>query len=160
MTKLSEVVHRGEILRKSLGKRMKSLRGRAKKAAKGKAELDLERVRQEIDGLRLQLKEVLNLEATRAEADPRQRVDVIVDEEVFLEDVSIPVLLVLREELKYQKKLYRRLLKAWGDQELAETSRRIDVLGKAVEAALSEANSRSVEMVEIGDEIDEYLFST
>jgi hypothetical protein len=158
MPTLNEVVHRGKILRKSLGKRMKSLRKDAKRSGKKGEGLADEALREELDAFRRQFVEVLDLEATRAEADAGIRVDVIVDGQVLLPKVSVAVLLSVREEVKYQQKLYRQLVDVSADPEVLARARRVEALRSAVEMALSQANQQPVTAVSIAGPLEEFLF--
>ncbi len=157
MSTLHEVVHRGKVLRKSLGKRMKRLRKEVKRTAKKGEEID-GALSEELESFRRQFREVLDLEATRAEADATTRVDVIVDGQVILAQVTVAVLLSLREEVRYQQKLYRRLSESSPTPTITGRAARIEALRSAVEIALTEANQRPAEEVSISGPVDAYLF--
>lgn len=159
MATLEHIVERGQELRKSLGKRMKSLRKKAAQSARGLSKLNLDQTRAQLGEFRRQLGEVIDLEATRAKNDACQRVDISVDGDILLEEISIPVLLVLRREVKYHQKLYRQLGEACDDTAIDETARRLEALRDGIEEAFVEANHQSVEPVEISAAIDKYLFA-
>lgn len=159
MSTLKEILHRSEILRKSLGKQIRLLRKKAKKAARGKAPLRAEDVRQEFQGFQLQLQEVLNLEAARLRAEAEKKVDLIVDGKTLLHQAPLGLLLPLRKELKYQQKLLKALRKVDVAPELDAVQERLRRLRKALDDALHEANQGEVEEEQISEEICSYLFA-
>ena len=159
MSNLSQIVHRGKHLRKSLGKQMKGLRKKAKRVIYDDGGLEEEEVLESLRRFRAQLKEILNLEATRTDMDADQRVDLVVGGEVLVADISMAKLLVLRQEVKYHQKLYRRLNQAMEKEDVEVLAQRLEGLRDGVEAAIATINTHPVDArASLGEKVDAYLF--
>lgn len=159
MTTLHQLYKRGKRLGKNLGARMKSLAKKAKNASRGEAELDEERLDEQLAEFRDKMNEVLTVNTTRLVREGEQGADLNVDGRVLVEDATIPVLLALKEEVNYQQKLYRRLVDATDDESVETVHTRLQALRDGIEAALGEANNQPVDEVrEISEAVDDYLF--
>ena len=159
MSTLHQIYNRSKRLRKKLGTRMKSLAKKAKRVSRGKAELSDQEIREQLSEFREKTREAINLESTRALEDDRQRVNLVVDGEILIEDASVPLLLALQQEIKYQQRMYRRVVDATDDDAIDDVYRRLEALRDGLEAAIAEANNQPVELSTVGDTVDEYLFS-
>lgn len=147
MMTLQQLVHQAEILRKSLNRQLKTLRQQARRGSAPQPA--------DLDQLQPQLREVLDLEITRAEADAEHRVDVVVDGQTILTQVTVPTLLAIRKQLKRQQRLYRTLQ---SDPPAMETLLRLDLARMAVEQAIMQANARQVEKQTLAQPLMDYLF--
>ncbi len=159
MKNLGELVHRGKQLRKSLGKQMKRLRKRAKRVIYDEGNIDEQRARASLTTFRAKLREVLELEATRVALDAEEKADLEVGGQVLMEGMSMAQLVVLRQEVKYHQKLYRRLRQAMDDPEVAQVAKKLETLRNGVEASIKAINGRPIgERSQLGEVIDAYLF--
>lgn len=147
MMSLQHLVHQAKVLRKSLNRQLKSLRQQAQRGSAPQS--------QELAQLQPQLTQVLNLEIARAQADAEHRVDLVIDGQTLLTQVTVPTLLAIRKQLKRQQKLYRSIQ---ANPEALATLQRLDMARMAVEQAIMQANARTVAQEELAQPLIDYLF--
>ena len=150
---LARVLEREKSAYKSAKYDLKSLKKRAKKE-----HLEPGAVYNELQGLRTQLGEAIDLLATREWGDARTRTDVVVDDETILEQVPVRFLVVLEKHLKRLRKVLWKTDNLADDERVDRFSDRVENLFLAVRTARQEANLTRVDEVNVSDQVFNYLF--
>ena len=169
MSTMNEVLHRDEILRKSLGKQMRLLRKAAqgirksqeakKKARKTKEKLENGSLQEEFQNFHRQLQAVLDLEATRKRSDAETTITVRAGDQVLIEELEVSLAISLRREVKYAKKLFKALRSATDEPAIHETYQRIKALEKGLDEELMASNLRKVKEERFPSAIADFLYA-
>lgn len=133
---------------------LKSLKKEVKKE-----HLEPDEVYEELDGLRDELGEAIDLVATKEWGDARTRTDVVVDGETVLEEVPVRFLVVLEKHLKRIRKVLNETDDVRDDERVDRFSDRVEKLYMSVRTARQEANLTRVDEVDISEQVFDYLFA-
>lgn len=150
---LARVLEREKSAYKSAKYDLKSLTKRAKKE-----HLDPEAVYGELQELRDELGEAIDLLATREFGDANTRTDVVVDDETVLEQVPVRFLVVLEKHLKRLRKVIWKTENVADNEKVDRFSDRVEKLFLAVRTARQEANLTRVEEATVSEQVFDYLF--
>ena len=133
---------------------LKSLKKEVKKE-----HLEPDEVYEELDGLRDELGEAIDLLATKEWGDARTRTDVVVDGETVLEELPVRFLVVLEKHLKRIRKVLNKTDDVRDNEKVDRFSDRVEKLYMSVRTARQEANLTRVDEVDISEQVFDYLFA-